>query len=97
MKKLLPALAAFAVIGAVVAGIFVWTASGDAARCDDAQLTDTIATSIASAERDGRPQVTFDLPEACDDDDVAYALPAVSRDWHAMPGGILMREASHTP
>lgn len=97
MKKLLPALAAFAVIGAVVAGIFVWTASGDAARCDDAQLRGVIETGIASAERDGRPQVLLDLPEACDDDDVAYALPAVSRDWHTMPGGTLMRESLHTP
>jgi hypothetical protein len=97
MKKLLPALAAFAVIGAVVAAIFVWSATGTAARCEDAQLTDAIATSIAAAERDGSEQVTLDLPEACDDDDVAYALPAVSREWHTMPGGVLMRESTHTP
>ena len=94
--RIITVIATAIVIVATVAGVLVWTSSGGEASCDEQGLIDAIEAGIAAAERDGRAQVSVDMPEACDDEDLSAALPAVSRTWHVMPGGVLMREPAHT-
>ena len=96
MKWLLAALAAVVVIGAVTAGLFSFAAGGSA-ECDEAALAHDMTEAIASAERAGIDQTSVELPAGCSDDDMTAQMPAVSRSWHAMPGGLMMREPVHTP
>ena len=95
MKALL-AVAAIVVMGAIAVSAFVWGTSGSAAPCDPDQLAAAMRDSIQAAERQGDAQASVNLPEACDEEDMAEAMPAVSRTWHVMPGGMLMRAAEHS-
>lgn len=81
---------------AVGLGVLVWSASGSDASCDDDRLIAAMRAAIEDAERSGDSQVAVDMPNGCTDDDLAAALPAVTRTWHVMPGGVLMREPTHT-
>jgi hypothetical protein len=94
--KVLSIIAVMAVGGAIVIGVVLWNSSGSAAECDRGQMVAAMHDAIAIAEGEGRTQVTVDMPHACDDDDMAHALPEVSRSWHVMPGGGLMHEPLHS-
>lgn len=94
--KVVLAVAAIVVLGAIAVGVFVWSTSGSAAPCDTDQLATAMRDSIQAAERQGDTQASVNLPEACDEEDMAEAMPAVSRTWHVMPGGMLMRAAEHS-
>jgi hypothetical protein len=93
--RILIVVAVAVVIAAVAGAVVVWSGSGGEAACDESRLADAIEASISDAERDGRVQISVDMPDACDDADLETALPAVSRSWHVMPGGVLMREPTH--
>lgn len=95
--KVLSILAAVAVVGAIAVGVVVWNGSGSAAPCDHDMLAASMQDSIGMAERGGHAQAAVNMPEACTDDDVAEVMPGVSRSWHPMPGGMLMRESQHQP
>jgi len=94
--KIIVVIATAVVVIAAGAGVLVWTSTGGEASCDEQGLIEAIEAGIGAAERDGRSQVSLDMPDACDDDDLGAALPAVSRTWHVMPGGVLMREPTHS-
>jgi hypothetical protein len=81
---------------AVGLGVLVWTASGSDASCGDDRLIAAMQVAIEEAERSGDSRAAVDMPNGCTDDDLATALPAVTRTWHVMPGGVLMREPTHT-
>lgn len=82
------------IAGAIGAGAFVF-ASGGSASCDEVALTVVMAERIALAEANGATEISVALPSGCADDDMVAAMPAVSREWHAMPGGVMMREGQH--
>jgi hypothetical protein len=94
--KVLSILGVLAIGGAVVIGVVVWNGSGSAAQCDRGQMVTAMHDAIAIAESENRVQVAVDMPKACDDEDMAHALPEVSRSWHTMPGGMLMHEPLHS-
>jgi len=95
--KVLSIVAVVMVVGAVAVGVVVWNGSGSAAQCNHGQLEAAMHDTIAMAENSGHGQASVNMPEACTDDDVAEAMPGVSRSWHPMPGGTLMRESHHQP
>jgi hypothetical protein len=94
--KILVVIAGAVAIIAVVVGVVAWSASGAEARCDHQALRAAMHERIGVAETRGMTQVHVDMPEACTDDDMADMMPEVSRSWHVMPGGALMRESMHT-
>lgn len=96
MSRVLLAVAVFVVVGGAIAGVLVWTVGGSSDSCDESALIEVMAEGIAEAERNDAIQHHIDLPEGCTDDDMVAAMPSVSRDWHVMPGGDMMRESEHT-
>lgn len=94
MRWMLLAGAGALILIAIVTGAFVW-ASGGSASCDEAALESAMRAGIASGERSGAEEVTIEMPSACKDVDLADAMPKVSRTWHAMPGGVMMRQVEH--
>jgi hypothetical protein len=43
----------------------------------------------------GEARFEQERPESCGEPDLSGLLPGVTRGWHMMPGGVLMREPSH--
>jgi hypothetical protein len=94
MRWMLLAVAGALTLLALFAGAFVW-ASGGSASCDETALASAMHDGIASAEQSGAIELTIEMPSGCKDHHMMDAMPAVSRTWHAMPGGMMMREAQH--
>jgi hypothetical protein len=95
-RWLVPGAGALVLIVAVALGVYVWSTAGDAAAsCDQAALDQSLRDGIRAAGQQGATQFTLDRPAGCTDTDIEDAVPAVTRTWHAMAGGILMREAAH--
>jgi hypothetical protein len=95
--KVIVIVAAVVVIGAVGAGVIAWSSSGSSAHCDQDQLVAAMREAMDEAERGSQVQMPVRMPDACTDDDMAAAMPGVSRSWHPMPGGVMMREQQHMP
>jgi hypothetical protein len=94
--RLLLALIPVAAIAALGVAVAVWAGtSSSSASCDDAVLTDAARHTIARAESAGATEGNVAMPEGCDDGDLEMALLEVTRSWHAMPGGVVMREDTH--
>jgi len=74
-----------------------WTRGGDGASCDRATLASEMRQQLRTAEGAGSSQFTMSMPEGCGDTDVMGLVPEVTRTWHAMPGGVMMRAPSHAP
>lgn len=94
MRWMLLAGAAALILIALLAGTFVW-ASGGSASCDETALASAMQVGIATAERSGATEVTIAMPSGCKDLHMTDAMPMVSRTWHAMPGGVMMRQVKH--
>jgi hypothetical protein len=94
--KVIAAVAAIVVVGALAVGVVAWNGSGSAAQCDHDQLAAAMHDSIEMAERGSHAQASVNMPDACGDDDMMEAVPGVSRSWHVMPGGTLMRAEHHS-
>jgi hypothetical protein len=84
-----------ALVVAVGVGAGVWALSGGGGSCDRALLEAVLRDEIAQADRDRQPQFEIARPAHCGEDDLAGVVPEVTRAWHMMPGGVVMREASH--
>ncbi len=95
MRWIFPSAAAVLAASAVVAGVVAFTTAGGKADCDETALASAMHEEIASAERAGELQSTIELPEGCADTHMMDAMPAVSRSWHVMPGGTMMRQPEH--
>lgn len=94
MRWMLLAGAGALILIALFAGAFVW-ASGGSAACDVAVLQSAMKAGIATAEQSGATEVTIVMPSGCKDVDLTDAMPKVSRTWHAMPRGVMMRQVEH--
>lgn len=95
MRVLMVAVGGAVVVGAVSIGALAWT-SGGSASCDTAALESAMHDGVARGEH--LPQgteVRITMPDGCGDADMAAAMPAVSRTWHVMPGGAMMRQPQH--
>jgi hypothetical protein len=95
-KWLAPALVALALVVAAGIGAGVWALGGGGGSCDRALLEAVLRDEIAQADRAQQPQFDIARPPHCGEDDVAGVVPEVTRQWHMMPGGVMMREASHS-
>jgi len=86
------------IAGAAVVLAFSWSRSGDSASgpCDRDALVATMRGAIAEADRDGADQVSPEIPADCTADDMTQAMMEVSRSWHVMPDGTMMRAGEHT-
>lgn len=96
-RWLVPVGGLVVLVAALAIGVAVWTGGdGGATACDRTALAQSIREGIAAADRARSDQFEPALPPGCGADDVEPAAREVTRDWHAMPGGIMMREATHT-
>lgn len=96
-RWIIPAIGALVLMLAIGVAAFVWAGSGDSeASCDRDALADAARNGIAAADRASDEQVTIEMGAGCDDADLEFVLPEVTRDWHVMPGGTLMRASEHT-
>jgi hypothetical protein len=86
---------ALVVAAGVVAG--VWALHGGGGSCDRALLEAVLRDEVAQADRDRQAQFDIVRPAHCGEDDLAGVVPEVTRAWHMIPGGVMMREASHSP
>lgn len=95
-RLLFPALAAVAVGAAVAIGVVAFGAGDGVASCDTNALMQAMHDGIVAAGRQGDVQAAIAVPAGCTDSDLERAMPRVSRDWHVMPGGLLMHEGEHS-
>jgi hypothetical protein len=94
-RWLFPTIGAVAIGAAVTVGALVMSSGSGSTECDTTALAEAMRASIVSADRDGARQIMVDMPAACGNADAAGVLPQVSRSWHVMPGGMMMRELQH--
>lgn len=96
MKRwFIPAGGSAVLIIAAVTGMVVFASGGGTASCDRDALAAAVRNGIETAQ-DGDLQFTVPLTGGCDDDDLLMAAQETTREWHAMPGGVIMREAQHS-
>lgn len=83
---------------AAVAGeaVAVWAMSGDeAAACDPAALSRSLADDMQRAGAEGDTQFMPRTSPGCGEADMRMAMQEMTRDWHMMPGGMMMRRPDH--
>lgn len=95
-RWLFPAVSGLVIVATVGVGAVVWTRSGDSATCDRAQLSQALRAGVQAANARDASTFEVDRPAACTEQDLADIVPEVTRSWHMMPGGTMMREAKHT-
>lgn len=95
-KWLAPALGVLVLAAAAGVGAVVWSQGSDTAACDRGMLSAVLNDGIVRAEQAGKAQFEVVRPPGCGEGDLADVLPEVTRGWHTMPGGAIMREPSHT-
>ena len=93
-KWLAPIIAVSVLVVGVAVGAAVWAQNSDAETCDGAALDMALADGMHAADASGKAQFDIDRPAHCGEDDIAAALAEMTRGWHMMPGGTMMREAS---
>jgi hypothetical protein len=96
-KWLAPILGGWALIAAASVGAVVWAQKGDGGTCDRGELAAALGDGIRIADQQDKSQFDIVRPTRCGEEDIASVLQEVTRAWHMMPGGTMMREASHTP
>lgn len=97
-KWLAPVLGGAVLLVAAVVGVVVWAQGGDGGgSCDRASMATQMRDSIAMAEGRGQSTVGMTMPAHCGIDDMSALMPEVSRTWHMMPDGTMMRQPSHMP
>jgi hypothetical protein len=89
-------LLAIAIAGSIVFVALIGTGDTSAA-CDRDALVVAMRDAIAKADRAGVDQIAADRPEDCSAGDMMEAMLEVSRSWHVMPDGTMMRAPRHTP
>jgi hypothetical protein len=95
-RWLIPGAGLLVLVVAVAVGIGVWTQQGDSAgACDHNALVQALQEGIRQADTQNKSTFEIDRPASCNDEDQANAVQEVTRNWHMMPGGMMMREATH--
>jgi len=95
-RRIIAVVAAVALGGAATAGFVAFATGGGATRCDTDELAAAMHAAIARGDHAGAAQVPVELPAGCDADDMMALAPSVTRSWHVMPDGTMMRAAEHT-
>ena len=93
---LAPVLGGLALVIAASVGAIVWAQKGDGGTCDRSTLAAVLGDAVQQADQRGQMQFDVVRPAHCGEGDLASVLPEVTRAWHMMPGGTMMREPSHT-
>ncbi|MBI5287580.1 MAG: hypothetical protein HY873_01270 [Chloroflexi bacterium] len=98
MRWVVPAVGGVLIAGAAVVLAVSWSRSGDPATttCDHDALVATMQKAIAQADRNSADQVSPEMPAGCTADDMTQAMMEVSRSWHVMPNGTMMRAREHS-
>ncbi|HXF51278.1 MAG TPA: hypothetical protein VNM43_06320 [Dehalococcoidia bacterium] len=94
-RTLVPIVGLVVLLAAVGAGVGVWFALGGGGGCDADALREVVREGVAEADRQGLDEFTPEFPAGCDEADLRAVLHDVTHEWHVMPGGSLMRGASH--
>lgn len=95
-RLVFPAVAVAAVGAVITVGVVAFGAGDSSASCDSHALEQAMHGGISDAERHGHHDIVIEIPAGCTDADLELTMPRISRDWHVMPGGVLMREGQHT-
>lgn len=92
------AVAGIALTAAVVGGaVAVWAVGGDnGATCDTAALSQSLADDMGRADAEGMTQFMPRTSPGCGEAEMRMAMQEITRDWHMMPGGMMMRSPDHT-
>lgn len=96
VKWLAPAVGVVVLAVAAGVGAVIWAQGDDAATCNRSALSAVLRDGVARAEQTGQVQFDVSRPPDCSESDLADVLPEVTRVWHMMSGGLIMREPSHT-
>ena len=95
-RWLIPAAGVALTAAAVGGGVAVWTAGGgEGARCDRASLAQSIAEGTRQADAAGAAQFMPGATAGCRDEEMRAAMQEITRAWHMMPGGMMMRSPDH--
>lgn len=94
-RRFVPLAGLAVLVAAAAVGLGVWFALGGGGGCDRDALREVVRQGVADADRQNLNEFTPDFPSGCDEDDLVAVLHDVTHEWHVMPGGSLMRGASH--
>ena len=94
-RWLIPGIGALVLAGAVAVGAVVWTQQGDGTTCDQAALVHALDEGLRQAEQQDKETWEIERPVGCGDADQEQAIAEMTRDWHMMPGGMMMRASKH--
>ena len=96
-KWLAPVLGGVALVVAAAVGAVVWAQSGDGGgTCDRTAMAAQMRDTMSMAEQQGRSMANMPMPTHCNAGDMAAMMPEVSRTWHMMPDGTMMKQPSHS-
>lgn len=95
-RWLIPTFGLIVLVLAIGVAAVSWTRGGGAS-CDRTALAATLRPEVQAAEAAGVEEFVVTMPEGCKDADLQSVVPEVTRSWHAMPGGSMMRAPSHAP
>lgn len=94
-RTLIPVVGLVILLGAVGVGVGVWFVLSAGGGCDTDALRKVVREGVLDADRQGLDEFTPDFPKGCGETDLRAVLHDVTHEWHVMPGGSLMRGASH--
>ena len=92
----IPAAGLVALVLAIGIAALLWPRGGSAAPCNRTAFAQSLREQVQRAEAQQVAQFRASMPAACHDADMAAIMPEVTRNWHAMPGGTMMREPAHS-
>ena len=96
-RWMIPTFGLIVLVLAIGVAAVSWTRGGGDASCDRPALAASLRQELQTAESAGVDQFTVTMPQGCEDADLESVVPEVTRGWHAMPGGSMMRAPSHAP
>ena len=94
-RRILPLIGLATILVAAGVGFGVWFALGGDGGCDRDALREAIRQGVEAADRRGLDEVYSEPVSGCGEEDLRQTLHDVTHEWHVMPGGSLMRGASH--
>lgn len=88
----IPVAGLLTLVIAIGLAVLFWPRGGAAAPCDRTALAQSLREQVQRAEAQGMMQFRASMPAACHDADMNGVMAEVTRNWHAMPGGTMMRQ-----
>lgn len=95
-RWLIPTVGLVVLVLAIGIAAVSWTRGSSDASCDQAALAANLRQDLQTAESAGVNEFPVTMPSGCKDADLQAVVPEVTRNWHAMAGGTMMRAPSHT-